>query len=123
MAAGTKMTNAQIDVWLDANINTNGANGISGALLNEALKNFTQSTLFALLERKRNHAVTTGAPRSIVFDNAFPVGTVYNLIWRCKDSSGNDVAATVPVAGQTVSGFLITVTKDCVIDFTAIEYY
>ena len=122
--AASKMTNAQWQADVDARIKTNGVGAITGAILNEVLNNLALSiSPFAQVERRRNVALTAGAARSVAFDNSFPAGTVYTLVWRCRDAAGNNVAATVLPANQAIAAFLIEVAASCTLDFIAYEHY
>ena len=116
------MTNAQFEAYVDTYITTNGTKAISGAILNETLKNMILSLLFAQIERRFQVACSAGAARSIAFDNAMP-STDYTVIPYVRDSGGNPVTVKIDPALQTTAAFFVEVSHNCTIDFVAIEHY
>lgn len=118
MAAGTEMTNATFQTYINANINTNGVGGITGAKLNTALNNIAESLLFAL-HNTNFQAITAGAARAVTFPTAFSGGSTYQLVLWCFDASGQRV--TYVITSQTVSGFSIQTPVNCTLHYFTIK--
>lgn len=121
--AATKMTNSEFNTWLSTNINTNGNQDITGALLNEAFNNIVLSVLFADIRRDRNISVTGSTSNTITFDTPFPTGTEYTLVWRVRDPFGDDIGTTVLESNQTITGFTVGPATTGTLDYIAIEKY
>ena len=120
--AATRMTNAEWTTWVDNNITTNGVGGITGAVLNEGLKILGLSVLpFTQKEYGSSVSLSTGISNLVTFNTSFPSGATYTLLWRCRDSSGNDVVPTIEESNQTIAGFTVVVSKACNLDYIAIQ--
>ena len=117
--AASKMTASQFKTWIDTNVNTNGSQGITGAILNEALSNLVLSIPFLQVEAEYRHAVSTGVSNVITFPTTFPAATTYALNVRCYDSADSPVE--FEVIATAIDTFTITCVKNAFIDYSAIE--
>jgi hypothetical protein len=113
-----EMTNQAFESWVDSNINTNGTRAITGALLNEALTNISNSLYFALTKTKAEQ-VNEHMSNIITFDVPFSAGSTYQLIVRAFDSNGNNV--DYQIISQDVTGFVVAVSVDCTIHYFTIK--
>lgn len=121
--AGTKQTNAEAITWFNTNVNTNGIQGITGAILNEGFNNLVYSVLLADTRRGRNISLTAGVSNVITFDTPFAAGAVYTIIPFVRDSSGNRIDETVVITNQTITQFTCALSVTGKLDYVALEKY
>jgi len=116
--AGTKKTKGALITWIDAYINTNGTNAITGALLNQAFNDIIESILFGTEEGENNIAVAYngGAGTTVTFPDPLPSAN-YRLVVRIYDANGDGIDATIDPALETANGFHILPVADGLIDY------
>ena len=104
--------------FVNTNINTNGTQAITGALLNEALIDLADSIFFSEIKREKEIAIST-AGTTVTFDAPYTAGTFYALGVRCYDALGNPI--DVKITSISESGFDVLPPVDGFIDYSAIE--
>jgi hypothetical protein len=118
--AGTKKTKGTLITWTNTNVNTNGIQAITGAILNQLFLDLYESIFFGTKAEARNVAISD-AGTDITFATAFPAGATYKLLIRAYDTAGDEVACTIDPALQTVAGFHIVPATDGILDYVAIS--
>jgi hypothetical protein len=112
--------------FIDTNINTNGVNSITGALLNQALNYISDTLLWA--EQRRGYAVEITARSNDVYytddaddNDPFVTDTKVALAGlRCYDGDGNNVDYQVTAVDH--EKFTIEPADDAYIDYVAVAY-
>jgi hypothetical protein len=117
--SGTKKTKAALISQLNANINTNGIQAITGAVLNTFFNDLIESIFFGTKQEARHVAVST-AGSVITFPESFPAAATYKLIVRCYDANGDSVDAQIDPDLQEITHFHILPAADGFIDYVAI---
>lgn len=107
-------TYAQWKADLDANINTNGIQGILGATLNTNQTNQADSIYWGEKDVATGVAVSSSGT-TIPLLNAIEHAGNYALIVRCYDASGNNIDFTITDKGLT--SFKVTPATDGFIDY------
>ena len=117
-ATAAKWTYVAGKAYIDANIWTNGAQSITGAILNQALTNILFSMMIGEYKKANKFSVTT-AGTTVTFATAFTAATEYSLAVRCYDNSGNNIDFVITDIG--VASFKITPAVNARIDYIAME--
>ena len=108
--------------WLadvDRDINTNGQQRITGALMNARLHDLADSILWGDWRKVKGVSVNS-AGTLINFPSPMRT-TQYKLFVRVFDANGEAVGYTIDPTRQTVSGFHIMPAKDGLMDYVTIE--
>src|SRR3990167_4888104 len=113
---------ADLKVWLDANINTNGVNAITGAIMNTFLTDVVDSFVNSITDslkivtnvyRSGTKAITT-AVTTVTFSSPMPAAT-YDVI--IEDPNG---VGWKDITDKTVNSFKITGLSSGVITYFVI---
>lgn len=113
------------DSFIDTYINTNGANSITGALLNQALHYISDTLLWAKQRRAKGLVVASGA-NTVTFKDDAGVADPFNSNdyvalpgIRVYDASGNNI--DFQVTSLTYTGFTLTSADAGFVDYVAVE--
>ena len=113
--------------FVNTNINTNGVNSITGALLNQAINYIADTLLWAEQRRGRAEEIESGRTNDVLYvndagdSNPFVSDTKVALAGiRCYDSGGNNVDYQITAVDH--EKFTIEPADDAYIDYVAIAY-
>ena len=108
--------------WLsdvDRDINTNGQQRITGAVMNARLHDLADSILWGDWRKVKGTSVSS---KGTLINFSSPMrNTQYKLFVRVFNASGESVGYTIDPAQQTVSGFHILPAVDGSMDYVTIE--
>jgi len=115
-----KKTKAAYDSWVDSFINTNGVQGITGALMNTALIDLSDSIFFG--ERREGKGEVIAAVGTVIVF-ATPMTTdQYVVLVRPYDSLGDFIEWKVDPTLMTANGFTIVPAADGLLDYHAVSF-
>ena len=112
------MAKTDITTWkayVNANINTNGVNAITGAIMNKALIDICDSVIWGMAQQGFELAVTT-SPLVVTFPVAFDSAD-YTLLIRAYDGAGNPI--DYMISNVLATSFTITGAVSGLIDWRA----
>lgn len=104
--------------WVDQYVNTNNAQAITGAIMNQALNDLADSVLWGVNDEGDN-IVVSSAGTTVSFGTPFGVADSFNIIVRCYDAGGDIVDYKIDPAQITETGFYILPAADGFIDYRA----
>lgn len=115
-----KKTKGAFDSWIDSFINTNGVQGITGALMNAAFRDLSDSIFWGERREERN-VVMNKAGTAVVFSTPM-TNDQYTLIVRTHDTSGDYIEWRIDPALMTAAGFTVVPASDGFISYHAISF-
>jgi len=115
-----KLAKSAWDAYVNAEITTNGVQHITGAIMNKALRDLSDSILWGDYVISKNNVISaTGS--TIVFPAPL-ANNNYTLVCRTFDATGQAVGYTVDPLSMSITGFHITPAVDGLLDYIVITH-